>query len=114
MFIMLSAYVRLIKKFRPEFSVGRRDFLKNTAALGASLLLSTNSYSRPNIASRVVVVGAGFAGLACAHELKAAGYAVTLLEARKRVGGRVLTFRDVVQDGTVEGGAEFFGSNHPT
>ncbi len=114
MFIMLSAYVRLTRKFRPELSIGRRDFLKNTAVLGASLLLSTNSYSRPNIASRVVVVGAGFAGLACAHELKAAGYEVTLIEARNRVGGRVLTFRDVVQDRTVEGGAEFLGSNHPT
>ena len=37
----------------------------------------------------VVVVGAGFAGLAAGLELHDAGVAVTVLEARDRVGGRV-------------------------
>lgn len=36
----------------------------------------------------VVILGAGIAGLASAYELKKAGYAVTVLEARDRVGGR--------------------------
>ena len=40
---------------------------------------------------KVVVVGAGLAGLACASQLTAFGYDVTVLEARKRTGGRVLT-----------------------
>ncbi|MGW1675864.1 flavin monoamine oxidase family protein [Saccharopolyspora sp. NPDC002376] len=38
-----------------------------------------------------VVVGAGFAGLSAAHELVAGGLSVRVLEARSRVGGRVLT-----------------------
>ena len=62
----------------------------------------------------MVVVGAGFAGLAAAHELASAGYAVTVVEARNRLGGRVLSFSDVVKARNVEGGGEFIGSNHPT
>jgi monoamine oxidase len=41
----------------------------------------------------VVVLGAGIAGLVAAYELRRAGYAVTVLEARGRVGGRAWTLR---------------------
>ena len=41
----------------------------------------------------VVILGAGIAGLVAAYELKRAGYHVTVLEARERVGGRVWTIR---------------------
>ena len=63
----------------------------------------------PSGSSRqVVVLGAGLAGLAAAYELKKAGYAVTLLEARSRPGGRVLTYRDPFADGLyAEMGAEY-------
>ena len=54
----------------------------------------------------VVVVGAGFAGLAAADVLRAGGAEVTVLEARDRVGGRVwsVPFGD---GAVVERGAEF-------
>lgn len=42
---------------------------------------------------RVVILGAGAAGLACAYELGKLGYACTLLEARHRPGGRNWTVR---------------------
>src|SRR3954451_3400600 len=42
----------------------------------------------------VIVAGAGFAGLAAGRELEARGAAVTVVEARGRVGGRVWTLRD--------------------
>jgi len=47
----------------------------------------------------VVILGAGIAGLVSAYELHRAGYAVTVLEAQSRVGGRVWTVRggDVIQ-----------------
>jgi len=51
----------------------------------------------------VVVIGAGVAGIAAATKLSQAGCAVTLIEARDRLGGRVSTYRG--WGGTVELGA---------
>src|SRR6266700_3551519 len=42
----------------------------------------------------VLVAGAGLAGLSAAHDLVAMGAEVTVVDARDRVGGRVLTIRD--------------------
>ena len=54
---------------------------------------------------KVLVIGAGMAGLSAAHHLRQAGFATTVLEARGRVGGRVWTNRDFA-DIPVEFGAE--------
>jgi monoamine oxidase len=40
---------------------------------------------------RVIIIGAGAAGLAAARELSAAGVETVVLEARDRVGGRIHT-----------------------
>ena len=48
---------------------------------------------------KTLVVGAGLSGLVAAHRLQAAGYEVTILEARPRVGGRVLTLRKPFTEG---------------
>jgi monoamine oxidase len=50
----------------------------------------------------VVILGAGIAGLVCAYELNRAGYRVSVLEARERIGGRSWTIRGgdrIVQTG---------------
>jgi monoamine oxidase len=48
---------------------------------------------------RVVIVGAGLAGLSAGFELRKAGHHVTILEAQQRVGGRVYTLRDPFTEG---------------
>ena len=47
---------------------------------------------------RVIIVGAGIAGLAAADLLRGAGHDVLLLEAQNRVGGRIYTVREGLDD----------------
>src|SRR5215831_14831324 len=55
----------------------------------------------------VLVIGAGAAGLTAAAKLTDAGYAVGILEARGRIGGRILTRHEPDVSIPIELGAEF-------
>ena len=57
----------------------------------------------------VVVVGAGIAGLVAAREVAAKGLSVLVLEARNRVGGRVLNHELKTGGATIEAGGAFVG-----
>jgi monoamine oxidase len=111
-----SLYARLHARFgTPIDAVTRREFLLGSVAAGTALLLSgprvLAQRAQPSGKS-VIVIGGGFAGLTAAYELLAAGYDVTVLEARDRVSGRVVTFDNFVPGRWVEGGGELIGSNH--
>src|SRR5258705_4661012 len=61
----------------------------------------------------VLVIGAGVAGLAAAHELSRAGVNVMVLEARDRIGGRIYTLHDESSPLPIELGAEFIHGRPP-
>lgn len=61
----------------------------------------------------VIVVGAGAAGLAAASRLVEAGFDVLVLEARDRIGGRILTERPHGLAAPIELGAEFIHGAAP-
>jgi len=65
------------------------------------------------VTKKVVIIGAGLAGLSAGYELTQAGHDVTILEARNRPGGRVLTLREPFADGLyAEAGAMNVFDNH--
>ena len=94
-----------IKKLDATTDMKRREFLKQTALAAAALpalrvlAASGDELVRKGAPKKVIVVGAGLAGLAAAYELTQAGHDVTILEAQARPGGRVQTLREPFSDG---------------
>lgn len=97
-------------------AISRRQMLCATVAAGVAATVGSGrtAWAQPARPRRVAVIGGGFAGLACAAELVAAGVDALVYESESRVGGRVLTDRKFVNGAPVELGAEFIGANHPT
>jgi monoamine oxidase len=98
-------------------AITRRQFLRRSAiaVAGAGLnptgALGTIILSGP--ARKVLILGAGMAGLVAAYELSKLGHDVTVLEARTRPGGRVHTLREPFSDGLyAEAGAARIPDNH--
>jgi monoamine oxidase len=84
--------------------VNRRDALKIGAAL-----LGAPAAAQPRVAKKVIVVGAGIAGLSCGYDLMKRGHEVVVLEASGRPGGHVRTVHDPLADGLyADVGAEHF------
>lgn len=93
-----------------RFDLTRRDLLK-AALVSAGSTIALDAAGRPR--KKVLVIGAGLAGLSAAYELVQSGHQVTVLDARDRPGGRVLTLRDTFSGGQyAEAGAETFGESH--
>lgn len=92
----------------------RRQFIKNTAMSGMALssLGSMSSFASTR-QQKVVVVGAGLAGLNAAYQLKKIGVRAAIYEARSRVGGRMRSVKGIVSEGIVTDlGAELVNTNH--
>ncbi|HEX4771272.1 MAG TPA: FAD-dependent oxidoreductase [Bryobacteraceae bacterium] len=88
-------------------SLNRRDVLKLSALLVDVLSPARGIAAVPK--KRIIVAGAGLAGLTCAWELTRRGHETIVLEASGRVGGHVRTVREGLADGLyADAGAEHF------
>jgi monoamine oxidase len=86
----------------------RRRLLSSAAAGAVALALPRTAEASSSSSADVVVVGAGFSGLAAARTIAKAGKSVIVLEARDRVGGKVLN--KVLEDGDItEAGGTYIG-----
>src|SRR5215212_8805076 len=98
-------------------AITRRQFLRRTAIAVAGTGLNPTGALGTIIlrgpARKVLILGAGMAGLVAAYELSKLGHDVTVLEARTRPGGRVHTLREPFSDGLyAEAGAARIPDNH--
>jgi len=92
----------------------RREFIKQSAVLAAVAVILPEAFNINTKAKpKIVVLGAGLAGLSAAYKLSKHGFEVTVLEARKRIGGRVFSHLIDKEDNlVVELGGEWIGASH--
>lgn len=95
--------------------LSRRTLLAAAAAASAAAALRPAGRvigARPTSDASVAIIGAGFAGLACAYELQRLGISPTVLDANDRVGGRCYSLRGTFPGQVAERGGEFIDNLH--
>ena len=110
--------------------ITRREFIRRSIILsmGASYIIScadnemSTNEELPDTPGgidgnenhkKIIIIGAGISGLVAGYELSLAGHDITILEARDRIGGRVLTIRSpFLNNHYVEGGAARIKPSH--
>jgi monoamine oxidase len=105
---------------RTESILTRRDFLRRSVIASTALAAPSRSETegqdrigRAESSKKVIIIGAGLAGLSAAFELSRMGHEVTVVESRLRIGGRVYTLREPFSDGMyAEAGAARIPDNH--
>ncbi len=95
--------------------LSRRKFIRNVALGSGGLLLGAESFGNFFITKKpkVIIIGAGFAGLAAAYKLHQRKIDFVILEARNRIGGRVFSHTiDPTEKLVIELGGEWVGKSH--
>lgn len=93
--------------------LSRRRLLQGAGAAVLAGPFATSSSAAAQSGLSVAVIGAGLAGLSAALRLADAGIAVTVYEARSRVGGRVFSVQaPFAEDLVLDLGASFVNTDH--
>jgi monoamine oxidase len=94
--------------------INRRTFLaRSTLALAGAVMARYQLITVAAAPQKIIIIGAGMAGLSAGYELTQLGHDVTILEARARPGGRVYTLREPFTDGLyAEAGAARIPDTH--
>ena len=86
-------------------AIGRRDFLACAAKTAAAMALLPpgtwdfrEQLKRRGPPKKIIIIGAGLAGLSAGFELTQAGHEVTILEAQTHAGGRAFSIRQPFSD----------------
>src|SRR6476646_10374274 len=95
-------------------SLNRRSFITRSGFALAGAALTRLPIITASVApKKIIIIGAGMAGLSAGYELTQLGHDVTILEARARPGGRVQTLREPFDDGLyAEAGAARIPEDH--
>ncbi|HEY7794250.1 MAG TPA: FAD-dependent oxidoreductase [Gaiellaceae bacterium] len=112
---LAGAVERAAAEAAGERRTTRTGFVREAGAvaLGLTALGRFAAPARGAARPRIVVVGAGLAGLSAAHALRQAGYAAEVHEASDRIGGRCWTLRGAFADGQIaEHGGELIDQGH--
>ena len=95
--------------------LSRRKFIRNVALGTGGLLLGADSFGNFVVGKKpkVIIIGAGFAGLAAAYKLHQRKIDFVILEARNRIGGRIFSHTiDANEKLVIELGGEWVGKSH--
>ncbi len=98
-------------------ALSRRAFIERFGAVGAAAVAITALTPLPKMAkaateARVVIIGAGLAGLRCADVLAQHGIAADIYEAADRIGGRVFSDTTSFDGLLTERGGSFISTEH--
>lgn len=91
----------------------RRTFIKQSAIAAAGLAVGLPVFGNAQTTSKtkVIIIGAGFSGLAAAYRLHQKNMDFIVLESRNRIGGRVFSHQ-ITDDLVIELGGEWVGNSH--
>jgi len=105
----------MVEEWREAAKLSRRQFLGGTAAAAGLAMVGCRPFAGVGGAAgeRIVIVGAGIAGLTAGHRLHQQGADVRILEGQDRVGGRMYSQRGFFPNGQVaELGGELIDTGH--